>query len=203
MAELKEWPEGLIPNNISVNLVHNAKVFSSPLNNSVVTHTFPGAMWKFTLSFGTLDNFNRDEIEQLQSFIWSLNGVDGRFLMWNFSKRGTPEKGSPVVSSNGQYGGILQTNGWQPNQLVIPRGSYFSVNNELKFITEDMWSDSVGNCALMFTPWLRKSPAIGDKITTNKPKSIFRLADNDQGVFDLTPGLEATTTIEIVEAFYV
>lgn len=203
MSDIKSWPEKVIPNSININLVHNAKSFSSPLNNSVTTHLFPGAMWKATLSFTSLDNFTTNEIETLQAFIWSLGGIDGRFLMWNFSKKGTPEKGAPVVSVGGQYGGALQTKGWVPNVMVIPMGSYFSVNNELKFVTEDVYSDSNGECVLRFTPWLRVSPAVDDVITTDRPKSIFRLADNEQGNFSLTPGLEATINIEVVEAFNV
>lgn len=199
-----EWPSKVIPNAMSINLVHNSIGFTSPYNQSMMTHKLPGARWRASLSFNTLDDFNGvDEISRLQAFLWSLEGINGRFLMWDFTKPGMPEKGSPVVNGPNQYGGLLNTRGWRPNSLVIPAGRYFSINNELKFATKDLYSNSLGICTLEFTPWIRIPPADGDVITTDKPKGMFRLVDNDQGNFNLTPGLEASITIEVVEAFHV
>ncbi|AUS01883.1 hypothetical protein NVP2044O_19 [Vibrio phage 2.044.O._10N.261.51.B8] len=200
---LPVWPEGISPNSMSVNLVHNSKSFSSPYNGSTMSHKFPGARWVATLNFDALDNFGVKEVDILQSFIWSLEGEAGRFMMHNFSKPGSPEKGAPVVMGDNQYGGLLNTSGWTPNRLVVPRGHHFAVNNELKVATEDLYSADNGVCTMRFTPWLRTPPANGAAITTDKPKGMFRLVDDEQGYFDLTPGLEGTVSIQVVEVFNV
>lgn len=200
---LEYWPAAVLPNSISINLTSNSRNFNSSFNNSVSSHRFPGSMWMMSLNFDSLDNFGVREIDILQSFLWSLDGVDGRFYARDFSKPGIGEKGTPTVNGNDQYGGLLSTKGWLPNQLVIPRGKYFSVNDELKYSTQDIWSNDGGIATLTFTPWLRNPPKNNDAIITSNPRGIFRLADNDQGMFDLTPGLEGTTSIEIVEAFSV
>lgn len=178
-------------------------MYNSQFDNSTVTHNFPGARWKATLEFDNIDNFSVREIDILQVFLWQLEGVNGRFKMWDFSKPGRPERGSPVVSLPDQYGTILPTSGWTPNSLVVPAAQYFSVNGELKFATKDLYSDPTGNCNLEFVPPLRTPPSVGNPITTDKPKGWFRLLDNNQGNFNLSPGLEGSVTLEVVEVFNV
>lgn len=203
MSDLLWFPEEVLPNSMSINLRSNSKAFESSFDRTVSTHRFPGEQWVITMNYDTLDNFTKPEIDILQSFIWQLQGVNGRFYCRNYSKPNGRTKGNPVVLGNNQYGALLLTAGWTPNQLVIPRGNYFSVNDELKYVTEDIWSSATGQAILKFTPWLRNSPANGDKINVSNARGIFRLQDNDQGLFNLTPGLEGTTVVNIVEAFNV
>lgn len=197
------WPDQLKPNSLRIGLTANTGSFESPLNKSVMTHRFPGERWKAVLEFNTLDNNKTREVDILQAFIWKLGGMNGRFYMGDFSKPGAPARGAPVVIGNGQYGGLLTTGGWLPNQIIIPMGSYFSINNELKFATSDIVSNAGGVATLEFVPWLRVSPADGDVIVTDKPTGMFRLAGDDEGMFDISPGMHAETTINVVEAFNV
>lgn len=202
MSELT-FPDNVRPSRMSLNLVSNSVIYTSQFNNSVNTHNFPGARWKATLEFDNIDNFSVKEIDILQVFLWQLEGVNGRFWMHDFSKPGSPTKGSPVVSLPDQYGTLLPTSGWTPNSLVVPAARYFSVNGELKFATKDLYSDAIGNCNLEFTPPLRTPPPQGSEINTDRPKGMFRLLDNNQGNFNLSPGLEGSVTLEVVEAFHV
>lgn len=204
MADNIPWfPEEVLPNSMSINLRSNSKMFESPFNRSASSHRFPGEQWVMTLNYSTLDNFTKPEIDILQSFIWSLQGVNGRFYARDYTKRNVRAKGNPVVQGDDQYGSVLTTSGWTPNQLVIPRGHYFSVNDELKYATKDIWSGSTGVAVMEFTPWLRNSPASGTPINVSNARGVFRLADNDQGTFELTPGIEGTLTLNLVEAFSV
>ena len=195
------FPESVLPSSMTVNLVSNSIMYNSQFNNATTSHNFQGARWVATLNFDNIDNFTVKEIDILQAFVWQLEGVNGRFKMWDMSKSGHPEKGTPVVSTDSEYGSVLQTSGWQPNTQVIGAARYFEVNGELKFTIEDAYSDSSGNCTLRFVPPLRAIPPKNAPIKTNKPMGTFRLADNDQGAFNLTAGLEATLSLEVVEAF--
>lgn len=203
MSDLLWFPEEVLPNSMVINLRSNSKTFESSFNRSTRTHRFPGEQWVMSLNYDTLDNFTKPEIDILQSFLWQLNGANGRFYCRDYSKPNGRTRGNPVVLGNNQYGSLLLTTGWTPNQLVIPRGNYFSVNDELKYVTEDIWSNNLGQAILKFTPWLRNAPVNGDKINVSNARGIFRLTDDDQGTFNLTPGLEGTLSINIVEAFIV
>ena len=197
------FPQEIIPNSMNINLVSNSKLFSSPFNNSVQTHAFTGSHWIMTLNFNSLDNINVRELDILQTFIWSLDGVNGRFTMPIFGRRGGPSRGTPTVEGNSQEGGLLLTKGWTPNSLVLPKASYFQIGDEIKQVKEDVVSNSAGFATLTFHPWLRKSPTTGDAIITDRPQGIFRLTDNAQGDFSIVSSMQAEVSISVTEAFNV
>lgn len=203
MAGIVDFPDGIVPNSISgLVLRANNLIYTSPYNNSVDTHGLMGDRWMMTLVFDTIDDMNGvDEIARLQSFIWSLGGVRGRFMMRMFGRRGRPSRGQPKVSGQNQMGELLTTDGWQPNVKVLTMGDYIQVGNELKFVKEDCWSSSVGTANVRFCPPLRKAPDDNTVIITENPRGLFRVADDDQGKFDLTAGLNGSVSIDIVEAF--
>lgn len=195
------FPPEVLPSSMSVNLVSNTKIYESNFNRDTTTHRFKGERWQMTLNFDNIDNFSVRQIDIMQSFLWGLNGANGRFYMGDFSKQGVATRGAPVVQGANQSGKLLVTSGWTPNTLVIPRGKYFQVGTELKFATEDLYSDSQGGSTLKFTPSLRTSPANGAAIITENPVGVFRLVDDSQGSFNLSAGLEGTVSIEVVEVF--
>lgn len=198
-----QFPTEIIPNSMNIILSSNSRSFESTFNYSVNTHSFPGRQWTATLNFDTLDNYGVREIDILQAFIWSLDGVNGRFMCPIFGRRGRPAYGNPVVSGSGQTGGTLVTSGWLPNRLVLPKAHYFQVGDELKQVKEDVVSNAAGEAALTFNPWLRSSPTDGDEIITDSPQGMFRLSSNDQGNFSISEGYQGSVSIDIVEAFYV
>lgn len=197
------FPMNVLPNTMNINLVGNTQVFRSSFNNSVNTHGFAGSHWKATLNYTSLDNFSVREIDILQTFIWDLGGANGRFMMPNFSKLGSPPRGTPKVNGSNQSGGTLITDGWIPNSLVLMRGDMFQVGNELKMVKEDIKSDSAGNATLRFFPWLRDKPTDNAEIITDRPMGMFMLEDDNQGDFQLSAGLQGQTSIQVIEAFYV
>lgn len=197
------YPELVLPSSMSLNLVANTTIYESTFNRNVNTHSFAGDRWEATLNFDNLDNFTTKEIDILQAFIWNLGGANGRFYMWNLSRNGRPELGSPKVNGQNQYGKLLVSDGWLADSLVLRMGENFSVNGELKMATKDCYSSPTGSCNLEFTPPLRTSPPDNAEIKTERPLGLFRLSDDSQGVFNLSAGLEATVTISVVEAFNV
>ncbi|CAL9968229.1 distal tail protein [Vibrio phage D63] len=198
-----DYPEILVPNSFNLNLKSNSKMYTSSFNMSTNTHRFPGAHWTATLNFDTLDNFTIPEMDILQSFIWSLDGVSGRFRIPIFGKRGAPEVGNPVVNGENQSGGLLSVRGWEPMELVLAKGSYFRIGEELKQVNEDVISNAAGIAIMRFHPWLRSIPSDGDPIVTDAPTGIFRLADNDQGDFSVIEAYQGSVSIAMMEAFNV
>lgn len=203
MSTIVNFPDNLFPTSISgMNLKANNLLYQSNYSRATDTHRLFGDQWNLTLNFENIDNMNGyDEIAKLQSFIWSLGGVSGRFLMSPFIRVGAPSKGTPVVNGNSQTGNSLNTDGWLSSAKVLRQGDFFQIGYELKMVTEDIWSDSLGDATLKFTPPLRNSPVDNDPIVTDDPKGLFRLKSDDQGQFDLSPGLEAEVSIQVVEAF--
>lgn len=199
-----DFPQDVIvPNSLNMNLRSNSKMYQSSFNMSTNTHRFPGAHWTATLNFDTLDNFSTLELDVLQAFIWSLDGVSGRFRMPMFGKRGAPASGIPVVNGQNQQGGLLSVRGLNPNEIVLERGSYFQIGDEIKQVSEDIFSSDVGIATFRFHPWLRHSPDDGAPIITDRPTGVFRLADNDQGDFSLIEAYQGELSINITEAFNV
>ena len=197
MAGVVDFPSGVKPSRAVLGMASNTKVSTSIFNQSTLTSGFIGDRWKFTLSFENLDV----EIDELSAFMFSLGGMNGRVRLYPWHRAGRPAQGSPVVSSANESGGLLPTNGWRPNQMVLSKGSFFSVNDELKMITEDAITDINGAVTLKFTPWIRRSPKVGDVIKTDKPTGIFRLVE-DEVSMNLEPG-NGSGSLGFVEAFYV
>ena len=196
---LVEYPMSIIPNSMTLNLRANTKTFTSSFNNSRLTAKFPGKHWVASLSFS---NLYPREVAELKSFLWSLDGADGRFYMPLFDNMGAPAKGSPVALGTDQTGGVLTTNGWTPNTIILTRGDYFEINNELKMVTNTISSSATGQATIEFTPWLRTAAQTGDAITTLNPKGMFMLTDDSQGDIDFDPGF-GSVSFDVVEAFYV
>lgn len=197
MALVTEWPKEIVPSSMSWYLVSNSKTFVSTFNGSSQTVRFPGSRWHCTLTFNNLvEKLSR----QLEALTAELDGESGRVKISNWIRKGLPDIGEPIVSVAGQTGRILQTKGWKPNSVVIRKGDYLTVNNELKMITTDVQSDASGNAAISISPALRYSPQVNEKIETLSPFGIFKLTSNDQGKFNFRPGVFTNVTLEFEEA---
>ncbi|WP_412497294.1 hypothetical protein [Vibrio fluvialis] len=196
---MDRWPEHLMPSTMEWHLKPNTQTFTSKFNQSTRTANFPGAHWIGVMTF---KNLTRDEARQLEVFIRSLGGANGRFLLRDLKTPGRPAKGSPVVSIAGQTGGVIMTSDWLPNQLIMQAGDYFSVGQELKQSKVDVIANSAGSATLEFYPWLRHSPAVGEPIITDHPVGVFRLKDDDQGRM-ASRAMFSDVSVEVVEAFYV
>lgn len=196
------FPDGLVPDSMDINLVSNSKSFESVFNNTTITTTFPGQRWEISLEFNKLDQLDTtSELFKLQSFLWSLDGMNGRFYCPIFGNRGGVAKGTPLVNGATQTGTILVTDGWTPNTVVLRQGQAIQIGTELKIVTADCVSSSGGAASIQFVPALRTSPADDDPIITDNPVGVFRLADNDQGQFTVAEGLLSTVSFDIVEVF--
>lgn len=194
-----EWPENIVPSTMNWQLISNSKTFTSTFTGSVQTVRFPGSRWRCSLTFNHLTETHSRELEALTA---ELDGESGRIKIYNWIRKGLTGRGEPVVSVANQTGRILQTKGWKVSLIVMRKGDYLTVNNELKMVTDNVTSDVNGNAAIPISPMLRYTPKINDNIETNSPFGIFKLTTNDQGNFQYRPGVFSTVTLAFEEALY-
>ena len=192
------------PQTMKVGITANSKTFTSTFNNSISATKFAGSFLTLSVAYTALDSgptYSLDEVDEMSAFLFELGGIAGTVKIPMFHRPGRPAKGNPVVSVSGQLGGELPTSGWSPNALVLKRGQFITINDELKMILKDTVSDAGGNSTLIFEPWLRSAPSIGEAIITQDPYGIFRLTD-DENALDLVP-MNGSVTLDFREAFYV
>lgn len=192
-----EWPDAVVPTSMSWQLISNSKTFTSVFTGSSQTVRFPGSRWRCVLTF---NNLTEELSRELEVLLASLDGESGRVKISNWVRQGLKGKGLPLVGLANQTGRSLQTKGWLANSIVIRKGDYLTVSNELKMVTENVVSDKDGNALIPISPMLRLSPALNDKIETVEPFGIFKLTSNDQGNFQYRPGVFSNVTITLEEA---
>lgn len=193
------WPENIAPSTMNWQLISNSQTFTSVFTGSAQTVRFPGSRWRCVLTFNNLlENLSRD----LEVLLAQLDGESGRVKINNWIRPGLSGKGTPIVSVANQTGTILQSKGWITNSIILRKGDYITVSNELKIITENVISDNEGNANIPISPILRHSPAINEKIETVKPYGIFKLTTNDQGNFQYRPGVFSSVSLTLEEALY-
>jgi hypothetical protein len=83
--------------------------------------------------------------------------------------------GPPVVDGSGQLGRRLFVKGLANNELILRAGDYFTVQNELKIVTQDIYSTGSGGAEFVFEPALRNSPADETHVEIAWPHAVFRL----------------------------
>jgi hypothetical protein len=157
----------------------------SPFTGSQQVYQWPGVWWEAEC---TLPQMIRADADVWTSFLVSLRGLAGTFLLWDpaaKTPRGTVP-GAPVVNGANQTGIQLLTRGWTASQtgILLP-GDYIQVgpsasvaNRRLYKVLTQANSDGSGNATLDIFPRLRESPGDGDTITTTNCQGTFRLADN-------------------------
>lgn len=83
-----------------------------------------------------------------------------------------------LVDGAAQVGNVLETDEWPVSTSgLMVKDDYFTINNELKQLTENVDSDGTGKATLIFEPPLRVSPADNDPIIYSKPYGRFLLQD--------------------------
>ncbi|KLN97344.1 hypothetical protein [Moellerella wisconsensis] len=197
--DILTWPKVLEPSAMDWQLMSNSKTFVSVFTGSAQTVRYPGSRWRCDLTF---NNLTDEKSRLLEVILAQLDGESGRIKLFDWVRTGLIETGNPVVSLANQTGRALQTKGWKPNSLILRAADNFTINHELKKVTADITSDEQGNAMLLFSPMLRSSPAIGEKIEAVNPYGIFKLTDNNQGRLRRIPGVFTSTTLSFEEALY-
>jgi hypothetical protein len=162
----------------------NAVAYSaSPFTFSGQTFAYAGQMWQADI---TLPAMKRSDAEQWVSWLISLRGQYGTFLLGDFvggTARGTPT-GAPLVNGASQTGGELIIDGATPDVTGwLKAGDYIqlgtSSNSRLHKVLQNVDSDGSGNVTLDIWPHLRSSPANNTTVIVSNPKGLFRLSSNE------------------------
>lgn len=193
------WPKELEPSALDWQMISNSKTFVSAFTGSAQTVRYPGSRWRCDL---TLNNLTDEKSRLLEVILAQLDGESGRIKLFDWVRVGANSVGDPIVNQPNQMGRTLLTKGWKPNSLVLRSADNITINHELKKVTADVTSDAQGNATISFSPMLRYSPAMGDKIEVQVPYGIFKLTDNNQGRLRRVPGVFTSTTLSFEEALY-
>lgn len=191
------WPDAIRPSEMEWHLSSNSVEFTSPFNGASQTVSYPGSRWEASLTFANLNDW---QSRKLEVTLAKLDGKAGRIKLQDFGRWGRAPMGKPVVNGAAATGTLLPTKGWSASRKVLWEGDYITVNDELKLVTEDVWSDAAGIAVISIAPMLRAVPPNGAAIETQNPQGIFRLADNTNGV-SRQPAFNNSITLKFVEAF--
>lgn len=122
--------------------------------------------------FPTLQDY---QARVLSAFLNGLQGRAGICKVFDDNNIGKPALGVPAVMGDGQTGRSLLSTGWVPNTMVMNIGDTFTVGDEYKECSEEIWSDINGNATLKFNPPLRRSPANSASIEVERPYILAQL----------------------------
>lgn len=173
------FPDDFAFSDIQVTLRNSSAKNTSPFTLEEQVYDYRGEVWEIS---GSLPPMNREKAEIYNSFLLSLRGQVGTFLMpiagayvplgaWG---------GTPVVDGASQTGDTLDIRGL-PNSItnVAKAGDFISlgsgVNTRLHKVVVNADSNASGEATLTIVPRLRVSPADGDAISVSSAKGVFRL----------------------------
>ena len=189
--------ELISPSSIEWELEQNSFVFTSFTNVSQAV-PIPNARWRGSMLFDIVD---QGELIDLELFIDQLEGRAGRFCVFNPAYPTYPEVGTPNVNQAMQTGKLLTVQGWLPNRLVMRKGQFFNIGNELKRCVADTYSDATGLAALRFYPPIRVTPALNAPINTSSPFMLASL-DRDSNPTSTDENLNSDIRLNFTEAIY-
>ena len=163
-------------------------VSKSPFTGAQQVQKHQGQIWEFE---GKLIPMTRPNAEAWMSFMLSLNGMQGTFLLGDplgATARGIAT-GSPLVKGSSQTGNSLITDGWTASQTgILKAGDYFQLgtgsSSKLYKVLADANSDGSGNATFDIFPAINTAVADNSELVVSSAKGLFRLASNEMG-FDL------------------
>jgi len=106
--------------------------------------------------------------------------------------------GEALVNGPGQLGKVLNIRDADPNEILFRVGEYFSINGELKVVTAQCTTDSIGQAQVQFDPPLRAAPADGDELNMAQPFASFRVVDPS---WTLQPNRLHSFTLQAIESY--
>ncbi|MDC3190407.1 hypothetical protein NQU96_11700 [Pseudoalteromonas elyakovii] len=192
------------PKRSNFKLVPNSQVHLNKANNATEVYDLEGAYWEFEIE---LANVPEREALALDAFIASLRGQVGTFTLFDYRREQLDKGFTGYVRGENQDGNTLVIDGLPLNQTLLVAGERMQVgvgqNTELKILTGDLVSDSLGRATVVFESPLRKIPADNTLITFKQPRGLFRLADNNQGIYsaEYKKGIVTSWKIKGREAF--
>lgn len=150
----------------------------SPFTFQGQAQAYPGAIRSAQVS---VDNLNRDEVEDWVGFLDSLYGTIGTFLFGDPAAI-TPMGvggGSPVVQNVGATDAISVATSYTSGVTRwLMRGDWVQIgtglNSRLYKVSTQVNLNSSGVGTIIFWPSFRRRPVAGESVFINNPKGLFR-----------------------------
>lgn len=172
-------------------LVRGGNILRSRYTGQAQRVIYPFAVWEFE---GNLVDYDSVQAANLRSFLVELEGFKNTFRLPvpGYSK---PSTGHSSNTTSG-VGAIGATTLAIAAGSIFGKGDYFTVNDELKVVTQ------VG-ATVSFMPPLRKAVTNGTAVTVINPTCLMHAVDEDVANWDLTPPNRHGIEIIAVEAIEV
>lgn len=182
------------PSSSSWELLHNTRVFQSPLTNAIQTASRKGSAWKVSLGF---ENLFGEDRANMQAFLARLEGQTHRFKITDhaFTRRGTGTTTS--WTSNTSSGNSLVLQRGTGASLTVAKGDYISVDNQL-FIATQAAATASPHTAITVTvaPQIRDMTT-GQAVEFVAPTGIFIMTGSAS--WDTEPGQVSSFRLEGIE----
>jgi len=146
-------------------------VSMSPFTYKQQTHSYDGQMWEADV---TLPPMNRDDAESWVSFLMSLKGRSGTFLLYDpsaRSARGTATSATVTGSTGDDSLAVVMTG-------TLKAGDYIQIGSNSDATLHKVLVDQDGDGTLEVWPKLRRDRTSVVVNLTNA-SGVFRLAAND------------------------
>ncbi len=191
------FPDGITFNDIEIQLAHSSESTTSPFTLETQVYDYRGEVWSMS---GSMPPMNRERAEIYTSFLMSLRGQVGTFLIPVAGSETAQGSwgGSPVVDGNSQAGDELNIRGLPVSQTGVAKaGDFISLGTgeatRLHKVVSDADSDASGNMTVTVVPRLRASPIDGDIVTYNNAMGLFRLTGKSTSYSNSVEGLYSMT----------
>lgn len=138
-----------------------------------------GNMWTASCS---VPNLKEPEAGVMRSFLAKLNGRANTFQMPvpGYTRPDNDYAGpAGLVNGAGQSGYSIVTDGWTPDTLILPEGSYINSGGELKLVTAPVTTNGSGQATIPIEPPQRYAPAENSAIVIIEPYCVMSLSDQD------------------------
>jgi len=121
-----------------------------------------------------------ENVFEWRAFVVDCDGKANRFKLIA-CERDQLTGVAPVVAGAGQAGRTLQTSGWGTPGLKLKRGQFFTVDEQLLILMQNVVADENGNATLRFKPYLRVVPANGASLEVKRPYAVMSMSSDDTG----------------------
>ena len=157
---------------IELRAKNTVAISTSPFTYKQQTHSYDGQMWEADI---TLPPMNRDDAESWVSFLMSLKGRTGTFLLYDPSAR-TRRGTADAINVTGSTGDDSLT--VNSSDGTLKAGDYIQLGSASDATLHKVLADYSGSGNLEIWPKLRKGRTTVDAVLLNA-SGVFRLASNE------------------------
>lgn len=184
----------------SFKLQRSTNILRSKYTGQGQVISFPYAVWMLKANLIEYDGLKAG---QIRSFFIQLEGQKNTFRLPvpGFIKPMTNYAGNALT--NGAVAArstSMAIDGLVASSSVVAEGDYFTVQDELKIVTQAGASNGAGQMTINFMPPTRKAIADNIAVTFQNPTCLMRAADDDVANWGVMPPIRQQQNFEAIEA---